>query len=105
LGEGSHLVENLSLNAHGAGERAPCVLALTQNQETGLSACCQASTYELRLQQWLCHPLRSSLIFMMTMTALTSNEASMINNYTVEKMMKPKSKYFELRFGEKTMPK
>jgi hypothetical protein len=29
----------------------------------------------------------------------------MINNYTVEKMMKPKSKYFELRFGEKTMPK
>jgi hypothetical protein len=34
-GEGSHLVENLSLNAHGAGERAPCVLALTQNQETG----------------------------------------------------------------------
>jgi hypothetical protein len=39
------------------------------------------------------------------MTALTSDEASMINNYTVEKMMKPKSKYFELRFGEKTMPK
>ena len=35
---------------------------------------------------------------MMTMTALTSDEASMINNYTVEKMMKPKSKYFELRF-------
>jgi hypothetical protein len=49
------------------------------------------------------------------MTALTSDEASMINNYTVEKMMKPKSKYFELRFelrddgllkyGEKTTPK
>jgi hypothetical protein len=29
LGEGSHLVENLSLNAHGVGER------VTQNQETG----------------------------------------------------------------------
>jgi hypothetical protein len=64
---------------------------VTQNQETGPFILLSSIHLQVKTAAMAMSPLKE-------FPNLYDDYDSMINNNTVEKMMKPKSKYFELRF-------